>query len=94
MTEKEVISLVNKARENFVPDFKPESLKGARFNDNNKVMRAIRMKFYEIEFYESLIKPLPKIEQVPDKWIRDNINKILNDMAYTDYHYNNKEKWL
>jgi hypothetical protein len=93
MTEKEVISLVNEARENFTPSFRPESLKGWRFHDNNKVMREIRLQFYEIDFLQGLLKPLPKIEQVPEKWIRENMNEVLDKMCQADYHYNNKNKW-
>jgi hypothetical protein len=95
MTKDEVISLVERARENFTPSFKPESLMGWRYHDNDRVIRAIRMRFYEKNtFIEEGYKPLPKIDQVPDEWIRENINGILNEMCYADYHFSNKEKWL
>lgn len=94
MTKQQVITLIESTRETFEPKFKPESVKGWRYHDNEKVIRNIKIVYYT-DNYERTYKfePLPKIEDVPDKWIRENIDRILNDLCYADHHFSNKEKW-
>jgi hypothetical protein len=85
---------INNQRIAYVLPYPPEMKKGARFNSNSTVKNRLRMMFFEDNFTGGKVIRLPKIEQVPDEWVKKNINECFRSLCEADWHFTNREKWI
>ena len=92
MTKEQFIRKLNELRGSL--DITDEMKKGLRFRDDERIMRHSRMRYYG---QEDIIQ-LPSIEDflsnIDDKWIDDNLAKVLREIAAIDHHYQSSEKWV
>ena len=92
MTRNQAIYLIEQSRIDFVHGI--ESKAGMRFKDNERVIRAIRMEYYKVDFDPTDFTRMDEIENIPDQWIKDNVDRIMNNLGELDWHYSNKDKWI
>jgi hypothetical protein len=91
MTKDQIVETINEYRQKFSPQ--NDQKKGTRFFDNDRVIRRLRMDFFQ----EESLSRLPSIDQfvarVDEEFICNNVANALREQAVLDYHYEVEKDW-
>lgn len=91
INQQEIKKIIQEKRKDYNPSFPPEMKKGSRFYSDEKVINKLRNMYFESKDYQ--LNRLPRIDQVPEKYIIENINKCFDDLCFADWNYTNPDKW-
>lgn len=91
MTKDQIVEIINEQREKYNPQ--DDQKKGTRFFDDDRVIRRLRMDFFQ----EESLSRLPPIDQfvarVDKDFICNNVANALREQAVLDYHYEVDKDW-